>query len=212
MIIPFTYPWIIKKIVKNPRTVLDIGCGDGELMSVICDPSWEITGIDIYKKSLDLAKSKSIYSVLVKGEVINECQKLVKQKKKYDLVFCSQLIEHITKKDGERLISLMQKLASKIIFISTPRGYVDQYDKYLELNPFHEHLSGWTVEDFNKLGFRVVGIGSNLVWSEKGIARTENKLKYILGNLISYVMSPVSYYYPNTAAGIFAFKKINEVD
>lgn len=212
MTIPFTYPWLIKKIIGRPKSVLDIGCGDGELMSAICQKSWTITGIDIYKKSLDIAKAKGIYSELVKGEVIRECQRLVKLKKKYDLVFCSQLIEHISREDGEKLINLMQKLAKKIIFISTPRGYVDQYEKYLELNPFHHHLSGWKVEDFEKMGFKVVGVGSNLVWSEHGLARTENKIQYIFGNLVSYILSPVSYNFPNTAAGLFAFKKIDEMD
>lgn len=205
--IPFSYMWVLRKISGSPKTVLDLGCGDGKLMSIVADKDWEITGVDIYKESLDRARKRNVYKKLIKGDLVQVCRRLVKQGETYDLVFCSQVIEHLSRKKGEELLALAEKLAKKRIYFGTPRGYMRQPDEFIEGNPYQVHMSGWYDEDFRKRGYRVYGVGLKLVWSENGIGRTGNKMLRFISTLISYIMSPLTFYLPFLGSGIIAVKE-----
>lgn len=200
--------WILKKIAGNPKTVLDVGCGDGEIMSIIGDKKWKVTGIDIYPDSLKQAKATGMYKELIKGDLIKECEKLIRQKKKYDLVFCSQVIEHITKKDGKTLLDLADKLAKKKIYFGTPLGFMHQPHIFIKGNPHQHHKSGWELEDFKNKGYIVHGVGFRPIWSESGLARTNNKFFELILTIVGYLSSPFVYYFPQTAAGILATKEL----
>lgn len=199
--------WYLKGLMGNPKTVLDIGCGEGNLMVVLFDTSWDITGIDIYKSSLAKAKKKKIYTKLIQGDIETVCRRLVKSKKKFDLVFCSQVIEHIDKKKGERLLGLADKLAKKRVYFGTPRGYMNQPEEFIKGNPYQVHRSGWSLEDFTSKGFKVYGVGFMPMWSENGLARSENKFVQAFANVISFLVSPLSYVFPEIASGIMAVKE-----
>jgi predicted TPR repeat methyltransferase len=202
--------WFLRKLMGNPKTVLDIGCGDGELMKVLVSPNWEITGIDIYASSIKKAKKLGIYKEFIQGDVTKTCQKLAKQKKKYDLVFCSQVIEHITKRDGELLLDASDKLVKKggRIYFGTPRGFMQQPEVFIKGNPYQHHKSGWSIEDFSKRGYKVYGVGFMPVWSENGWARGNNKIVVSFANVLSYAMSPISFLFPSLASGMMAVKDI----
>jgi SAM-dependent methyltransferase len=206
--IPFSYMWTLKKIAGNPRTVLDIGCGNGEIMRIIGDKKWKITGLDIYPDSLKQAKATGMYTELIKGDLIKVCNQLVKKNKKYDLVFCSQVIEHITKKDGEKLLELADKLAKKRIYFGTPLGFMHQPHVFYKGNPHQHHKSGWELEEFTRRGYSVHGVGFKPIWSESGLGRTENKVFEFVLTAVGYFVSPFVYYFPRTAAGILAEKNL----
>lgn len=206
--VPFSYMWTLKTIAGNPKTVLDIGCGEGDIMQIISEKKWKVTGIDIYADSLKAAKQKGVYSELIKGDLIKVCEKLIKEKKKYDLVFCSQVIEHITKKDGNRLLELADKLAKKRIYFGTPLGFMHQPHEFIKGNPHQHHKSGWELEEFTKRGYKVNGVGFKPIWSESGLGRTENPLWRFILTAVGYLVSPFVYFVPTTAAGILAVKDI----
>jgi SAM-dependent methyltransferase len=206
--VPFSYMWYIRKFSDHPKTVLDIGCGNGELMSIITDKFWKITGLDIFKESLDKANETGCYSQLIQGDLIKSCRKLVKSKKKYDLVFCSQVIEHISKEDGNMLLDLADKLAKKRIYFGTPRGYMEQPQEFLGNNPYQKHLSGWNLDDFIKRGYKVYGVGFNPVWKEQGLARGKSKLEILFLTIITFPLNPLVYYIPSLGAGIMAIKEL----
>ena len=180
--IPFTYMWILKRIARNPKTVLDLGCGDGEIMKIIGSKKWKTTGIDIYSSSLKQAKATGMYKELIKGDLVTVAKRLVKQKKKYDLVFCSQVIEHITRKDGIEI--------------------------FLKGNPHQHHKSGWIAKDFEKKGYTVRGVGFKPLWSESGVARIPNKSVEFVLSAIAFFLNPIIYIFPSLGAGILAIKDI----
>lgn len=207
--IPFTYMGTLRNIANNPKTVLDLGCGDGEIIKIIGDKSWDVTGIDIHEDSLQQAKATGMYKTLLKGDLVTTVKKLIKEGKKYDLVFCSQVIEHITRKDGEELLSIVDALAKKRIYFGTPNGFMHQPEVFYKGNPHQHHESGWTIDDFKKFGYKVNGVGFKPVWSEDGIGRTNNKAWELLITLVAFVFNPVVYYFPQLAAGILAVKDIH---
>jgi len=74
----------------------------------------------------------------------------------FDCVLASDLIEHLTKEDGLKLIDMMEKIAKNKIIIFTPNGFLSQgeYDN----NPWQIHKSGWTVKEMKEKGYEVIGI------------------------------------------------------
>lgn len=74
----------------------------------------------------------------------------------FDCVLASDLIEHLTKKQGVKLITMMEKIARKKVIIFTPNGFLPQgeYDN----NPWQVHRSGWTAKEMEKRGYKVIGI------------------------------------------------------
>ena len=186
--VPFTYMWYLKMLVDSPKTVLDLGCGNGGLMKQIYSRDWKITGIDIYEKSLKQADKLGIYEKLIKGDLVKVCNGLVRGRKKFDLVFCSQVIEHVSKEDGGKLLDLAEKLARKRIYFGTPRGFMNQPGVFIKGNPYQHHKSGWSLDEFKKRGYKVFGIGFYPIWSEKGLARRKNTHGiYFDSNFFSFV-------------------------
>ena len=207
--LPFSYLRIYKRSIGSPRTILDIGCGDGLLMKRLSQgENWNITGIDIFDSSLKKARRTKAYKKLIKGDVVIIAQELVRKNAKFDTVFCSQVIEHITKKEGLKLLGAMDKLANERSVVATPRGFMHQPEVFIKGNPYQYHKSGWSIEDFRECGYRVHGLGLKSSWSESGFSRGSNDIIVTLSVIVSYLMSPVVYLFPKLAAGVLCIKEI----
>lgn len=99
---------------KKDLKILDIGCGDGVLLSLI--PKGKKFGVDLDKDSLNYARNQ------VKGKFIRaQATKLPFSNNFFDIVVTTELIEHLVK--PKRLISeaaRVLKRGGKII-ITTPK-------------------------------------------------------------------------------------------
>ncbi len=207
--LPFSYMKLLRDGIGEAKTILDLGCEDGRLLTLLSDgKNWKVTGVDIFQRNVKETAKKKIYIRAIKGDVVETSKKLIKEKKKFDVVFCSQVIEHIDRKKGEDLLSLVDKLARKKVIMGTPRGFMEQPEVFLGNNPHQVHKSGWSEDDFRKRGYKVYGIGFGPVWSEEGLGRTYSKPLALLASIISYAFSPIVYYFPFLAAGILCFKEI----
>jgi hypothetical protein len=65
----------------------------------------------------------------------------------YDLVIMSDVIEHIEKDQGLRLLHQLVA-ANRNVLVSTP---LDFFEQEVEENPHEDHVSHWTVADFDDL-------------------------------------------------------------
>ncbi len=204
--IPFSYHWILKKAVGSPSTVLDLGCGDGNFSyDLFKDSHFKLTGVELYPDSIKKAKSKKIYSKIVKGDIVNLPKTL---KSSYDVVLVSQAIEHLPKKKGLKAVREWEKKGKKII-ISTPVGFVPFHQLELseqDQNPYQKHLSGWDVSDFKKMGYKVYGQGWGALYRNSFIKKLPGSFFPIV-SLISFFVSPVIYFYPEFAMYQIAVKE-----
>lgn len=204
--LPFSYMWLLKNSIGKAKTILDLGCGDGTLMEFISQgQKWQITGIDIYKKDVEVARKRNVYFQLFQGDLL----RAIKEKKikgKFDVVFFSQVIEHVSRSYGEKVLDEIEKLARKRIVVGTPRGFMEQPHEFLDENPYQVHKSGWTIEDFTSRGYKVHGVGFLPIWSHHGLGRNANFFRMVLSNIISYLMAPIVYFLPSFAAGVIAIK------
>jgi len=209
--LPFSHLWIFRMLIPDEaKTVLDLGCGEGTFMKGLSfGKDWEIVGVDIHKKSVSKARDSGVYKSLFVGD-IEKLERQIAANKNFDIVLGSQVLEHLTKEKGKRVIVLAEHLSKKRVIFSTPRGYVNQEKCYEDENPYQEHKSGWKIGDFKKMGYKVYGIGFNPVWSPLGLARQESKLTRKLSGLLSYIISPLVFYIPRLASGLIAVKGIND--
>lgn len=201
--------WLLKKSIGDPKTILDLGCEDGRLLELLSDGrDWKITGVDLFQKNVKKASQRKIFVETIKGDVVKVAQSLIKKRKKYDVVFCSQVIEHIDRKHGEELLRLVDKLAKEKVVMGTPRGFMEQPEAFLGDNPHQVHKSGWTEDDFRKRGYRVYGVGFGPIWSEEGLGRSYNKFTLSIAYVTSFALSPVVYFLPSLAAGMLCIKEL----
>lgn len=90
--------------MKNAKTILDIGCGEGRFIKK--NPK-KISGVDHNKKSLSICKKKG-YSVKYA-----KVTKLPYEDNSFDAVHCSHVIEHLFPEDAYKLLSEMNRINIK---------------------------------------------------------------------------------------------------
>ncbi len=193
----------MRRLFSDSVTILDVGCGDGAQMAAInFDKKYKVTGVDLYKPYLKKAEKTGLYSTLTYGDV----RKLKYKKNSFDIVFSSQVVEHLEKEESLQLIEEMERIAKKKVIIGTTNGFfpfdpLEGKDK----NPLQVHKSGWGVLEMSRLGYSVFGQGLGLVYKPWGLAHKIPQLNTLWFGL-SYVFSPITYIFPYISAYIIVVK------
>lgn len=143
----------LERGVISCKSLLDVGCGSSSPIKSFSKNLYCV-GVDAFKLSINKSKKERIHNKYYQIDVLDIDKKF--EAKSFDCVLASDLIEHLTKDEGYKLINKMERLANKKVIIFTPNGFLPQgeYDN----NPWQLHKSGWTVEEFKKLGYKVIGI------------------------------------------------------
>ena len=134
--------------------VLDIGHGYGQIgllirsIRVLSEPTF-IWGNEIYEPYHKMQESLGIYD----KQILGDCLDVELPEKFFNISIASHLIEHLDKNNGDLLIQKMENWTKNRIIIVTPKGNVPAEEK--DGNKWNEHHSGWTIKDFEALGFRV---------------------------------------------------------
>lgn len=127
----------------KPKKVLDIGIGRGKyglLTREYCDEVI-VDGVEAWPEYITDIQRAIYRNIFTEDIVKMDLSKL----EDYDLVLMIDVIEHLTKEDGMRIIN---SLKTQFI-ISTPiEDYRAHYD-----NHFEDHISHWTTEDFSQYPF-----------------------------------------------------------
>lgn len=203
--LPFSSPWIMRYQLGENNKVLDIGCGDGSLMTKVnSDKKYEIVGVDLYKPSLEKAKRSGVYERLI----LKDIRKVKFKNKSFDVILASQVIEHLDKNDALKLINKFENMARHRVILTTPKGFVE-FDAFEDEdhNELQEHKSGWEIKELQNMGYKVYGQGSGFVYRPSGLLYKYRKLKNILIS-ISFLLSLVTYFLPATGAYLIAVKEI----
>lgn len=219
--IPFSTYWSIEKAVGfEKKNVLDVGCGEGKKMGILnYHKNWKVTGIEIYEPDAAIARSSGTYEKVIIGN-LKDFNKIYSGKK-FDVVFCSEVVEHLNKNDGLKLIEEMERVGKKIV-ITTPKGFVAKHEAcfFEGDNIYQVHLSGWEIAEFRKMGYQVFGSGVNFIHRENNFSQKIGNYKFLapiksiigfLENLLAYLLSPLSYYFPNFATTLLAVKYVKKI-
>ncbi len=212
---PFTYPWILATAMgKDVKTVLDVGCGTGELMSMLAlGKDWDVTGVELFDDSIKAAEATGVYKRIVKADITKPLPKEITDKK-YDVVFSSMAVEHIQKTEALSLIKRMEALALKRTVVTTIVGFygfcpLDAEGE--EKNPYQVHVSGWEPDEFRQMGYVTRGQGLALVWKEGGWAYTlPRSLRPLLFGF-ALLCSPLVYYAVSLGVAQITYKECRPV-
>ena len=147
-----TFITSVEKNLTDCKTILDVGCGDNSPLRLF-QGNYKTVGMDGYKKAIDISRRVKIHNKYIVGDIRKILTKV--NPKSFDAVIALDVIEHLTKHDGYQFLTDIEKIAKKRIIIVTPNGFMVQKNN---INNLQEHLSGWTVRDFEKKGYRVKGL------------------------------------------------------
>ena len=93
---PFRLEFIEKHHVISGQNILDIGCGGGILSESLAKADAEVTGIDLAKDVLTVAKLHGLDTgVKVNYQLIAAEQYAEENPAKHDMVTCMEMLEHV---------------------------------------------------------------------------------------------------------------------
>lgn len=207
--LPYTYPSEIRRLIPRGSKILDIGCGDGYLMSWInFKGDYEVVGMDVNSKDLEIASSKKslitntkIYKKLIKGDITKKLPKT-----KYDIVLSSQLVEHLKKKDAIKFIRKLETIAKKRVIVATINGFFEF--NHRTPGKYDIHLSGWSKKEFNDLGYTTYGQGLRIVYKPGLLKDILPSVFSVPLFIVSYMFSPLVRYFPKLSLLLISCKDL----
>ncbi len=138
---------ILKFVSHINGQALDVGCGTGRVSFALADHGYEVLGIDIEERVIKLARliaeNKNQH---VRFEVADYCKSESIQKNYYDLIVCSEVLEHVA--DSHRLVENMYtalKPGGRLI-VTVP---LDP-QRWSVIDEYSEHVRRYTIEQVMK--------------------------------------------------------------
>ncbi|MDO8490199.1 MAG: class I SAM-dependent methyltransferase [bacterium] len=194
----------LKKQLRGMDSVLDIGCGPNSPVSEAKKLyGFYSVGTDIYQTAIDQSKQNGVHDDHHCVDVLD----LVRTfgEKSFDAVVALEIIEHLEKSKGEQFLILLNKIARKKIILSTPNGFLP-CTVFPGENPHQEHLSGWTVDELEREGYRCIGtVGLKPIYGERGDIVFRPQWFW---SKIGAFSQLITYHLPRLGFGLFCYKKI----
>ena len=180
MLNPVRTDFIKNRTDLKDKTLIDVGCGGGLLCENLAEHSKEVKGIDMSNEAIEIAKThQTLKNLKIDYEEIALEGLLKKSKKKYDVLTCMELVEHVP--DPEKLIKDCFKITNRKadLFFSTlnrnlisyiiaiigaeyilsilPKG-THKYEKFIKPSEFSKILrsNDLIVEDIKGISFNLL--------------------------------------------------------
>ena len=200
---PFiSYLGELDRILKDCRTVLDLGCGESSPVSFL--PGKFNVGVDFCKETINKASLKRTHNELILSRLEDLAGLL--RGRSFDSCVALDVIEHLEKEDALSLIKEMESAALKKVVIFTPNGFNDPY-RYGNAG-LEEHRSDWRVDDFAGLGYQVIGI-----YGHAFLRSQAHSLRFHPRFLWGIISQLTHYFYtrnhPQSAAALLCFKDMS---
>ena len=162
-------PHITGMIPPGATSILDVGCGmllDGnppteDLLHEICRcKRYAVTGIDLHPECVRWREENG-----PPGEyMVMDARNVHALHKKFDVVVCHHVIEHLPKGDGTKLLDALERMYNHTLVVATPNGFVDtEYNVRLHDNELERHMCGWEMEEFRARGYYIRQIKNQFI-------------------------------------------------
>ena len=196
---------LLESAVGDAQTLLDVGCGTNSPIQYFSH-RLHATGIDLSENAIEASRKKGIHKEYL---LVNALElDAVFQPKSFDCVIATDLIEHLEKPDGYRLLDSLERIARKKVIIYTPNGFLKQVPEEVAKNKYQEHRSGWTPEEFVSRGYGVVGIHG--LRSLRGETVNLRFKPWFFWQIISILSRPYVLHRPQKALEILCTKNIQD--
>ena len=143
---------LIRKLARPLRfeSVLDVGCGQGSLLLELMaeHPGIEPHGVDISQSALDFARRKVPNGTFQLLDLVHEAIP-----RTYDLVICSEVLEHIVE-DVEAMKNL-EKMTGGHLIVTTVQGRMRKFEAG-EVGHVRNYQRGELVDKLRTAGFDII--------------------------------------------------------
>lgn len=152
--------------LEGVNSIIDIGCGEGFIVN--CLNRTDITGVDISKRALSIAKQKNPGCNFCTGSVYN----LSFKKSSFDLVIATEVLEHLESPD--KALQEIKRISKGYCVFSVPNEPYFRTMNFFRgknlkrLGNDIEHLQNWSSGEFVKLvgrHFNVVEVKKPFPWT-----------------------------------------------
>ncbi len=154
-LLPFSpFRGLVWKIFdKKSRRVLELGSGKGAIGILLSLRRWNgsLVGTERFFPYINLSKRSRKYE----GVIACDLGHLPFRPKSFDAVLCIEVLEHLRKSEGEKLLEEVEELSKRQIIFSLPVGW--EPSKEYDGNPLRRHQSEWSIREFLKRGYKVHG-------------------------------------------------------
>ncbi|MEI7809445.1 MAG: class I SAM-dependent methyltransferase [Verrucomicrobiota bacterium] len=141
----------LRTALSGCASVLDIGCGMNPTLRQLGVS--QTCGAEGYAPSFNEARRQNTHDQLVQCDVRELSRHF--QPGQFDACIALDVIEHLAKPDGLKLLADMERIARKRVVIFTPSGFLEQH--HASNDDLQEHLSGWEAAEMERLGYHVTG-------------------------------------------------------
>jgi SAM-dependent methyltransferase len=178
-ILSLLYPQLTKPL--NECTVLDMGCGIGGLSIPAASRVKTIKGIDLNESYITACKEKATAEGLDNIEFEIKSLFELQEKERYDVVLCSDVLEHVANQDG-LLSKIVQTLKENGVF------YLTTNNKYWPMEG-HYGLLFLSYQSREKALKRIVRRGKGRVYNVYPLSYRDLK-RLLAGHPIEYEFKP----------------------
>lgn len=189
--------------LRDCQLVLDLGCGSESPLKKVKKHFFS-EGFDLYKPSIAKSRKAKIHDKYKVGDV----KKIDSfySPKSFDAVLALDLIEHLKKEEGLKLLKEMERIARKKVVFLTPNGFIKQIP--YEKNPYQVHHSGWRVKELRNRGYRVYGMrGLKFIRGEYATIKFK---PWLIWGIIATVSEVLVYFWPELAFQVLACKDLEK--
>jgi len=99
----YRYETELERAIGDSRTVLDVGCGYPSPIRTF-SKKFHSVGVDAFQPSIEKSRAEGIHNDYVNASVLEIGAKL--NESSYDCVLACDLIEHLNKEDGWKLLKM----------------------------------------------------------------------------------------------------------
>lgn len=148
----------LERIIRDraPSCVLDVGMGRGNygwFLRNRCGYRGKLIGVEVWAPYVEgqdaiAGGNRTYYDRIVVAD-IRSSEQLVRETAP-DIVFAFDIIEHMSREEGEQVIRMLQRLSNDQLLVSVPIVPYPQGPIYG--NPYEEHKHDWTISEVLSLG------------------------------------------------------------
>lgn len=142
----------LRRAFLDCSSVLDVGCGKNSPLQFYAIK--QLVGLEGYGPDAEAAQQMNTHDQIIVGDVRNLPEYF--HRNQFDACVALDVIEHLSKPDGLKMLSDMEMLSTKKVIIFTPNGFLPQTHK--EHSDLQEHLSGWRAAEMRAQGYKVIGL------------------------------------------------------
>ncbi|HEX8770337.1 MAG TPA: methyltransferase domain-containing protein [Acidimicrobiales bacterium] len=181
-------------------SLLDVGCGSNSPMRAAFAHIPFTVGVDAHEESIRRSRMAGIHTDYGCMDILDIADHFGPAS--FDVVAALDVVEHLERDDGDRLLDALETVARRLVVVFTPNGFLAQ--PALEGNPWQVHKSGWHVADFEARGYEVLGMNG---WKPLRGDRWEPRIRpAALGHRLSALTQPLVTHRPRFAFQLLALR------